>query len=217
MENSYWTKAGLDAKKTLQAQKILVVKNGIHHYRHPKLNEISFEKKEINYQEKTREERRQEHLLKRKERKSKLENIPFSSLHNKLVNKTYSTRTDSFKKAALEAAHENRIQDIIRKTAIYRTLKTFERNAIKPNLLIVNTIYDHKISTFMTIPSSLSLETLYKIGRDMCKKLQISMKNFFNIEIWEKENYLEYISGKLATPRYTVYKDPKQHKGGSIA
>lgn len=209
MENSYWTKAGLDAKKALQTQKILVVKNGIHYYRHPKLNEISFEKKEINYQEKTREERRKDHLLKRKERKGKLENIPFSPLHNKLVNKVYSTKVDSFKKAALEAAHESRIQEIIRKTAIYRTLKTFERNAIKPNLLIVKTNYKGNINTFMTIPSSLSLDTLYKIGRDMCKKLQISMKNFFNIEIWEKEEYLRHISGELATARYTVYRDPK--------
>lgn len=204
MENSYWTKAGLDAKKALQAQKILVVSNGIRHYRHPKLNEISFEKKEINYQEKTREERRQEHLLKRKERKGKLENIPFSSLHNKLVNKVYSTRTDSFKKAALEAAHENKIQEIIRKTAIYHTLKTFERNAIKPNLLIVKTEYNWKINTFMTIPSSLSLDTLYKVGRDMCNKLKISMKNFFSIEIWEKEEYLRHISGELATARYII-------------
>lgn len=204
MENNYWTKAGLDTKKTLQAQKILVVKNGIHHYRHPKLSEISFEKKEINYQEKTREERRQEHLLKRKERKGKLENIPFSPLHNKLINKIYSTRTDSFKKAALEAAHENRIQEIIRKTAIYRTLKTFERNAIKPNLLIVKTEYNWKINTFMTIPSSLSLETLYKVGRDMCNKLKISMKNFFNIEIWEKEEYFKHMRGELATARYII-------------
>ena len=214
MENNYWTKAGLDTKKTLQAQKILVVKNGIHHYRHPKLSEISFEKKEINYQEKTREERRQEHLLKRKERKGKLENIPFSPLHNKLINKIYSTRTDSFKKAALEAAHENRIQEIIRKTAIYRTLKTFERNAIKPNLLIVKTEYNWKINTFMTIPSSLSLETLYKVGRDMCNKLKISMKNFFNIEIWEKEEYFKHMRGELATARYIIN---RQHKGGSIA
>ena len=204
MENNYWTKAGLDAKKTLQAQKILVVKNSIYHYRHPKLNEISFEKKEINYQEKTREERRQEHLLKRKERKGKLENIPFSPLHNKLINKIYSTRTDSFKKAALEAAHENKIQEIIRKTAIYRTLKTFERNAIKPNLLIVKTEYNWKINTFMTIPSSLSLETLYKVGRDMCNKLKISMKNFFNIEIWEKEEYFKHMRGELATARYII-------------
>lgn len=206
MENSYWTKAGLDAKKALQAQKILVVKNGIHHYRHPKLNEISFEKKEINYQEKTREERRQDHLLKRKERKGKLESIPFSPLHNKLVNRVYSTRTDSFKKAALEAAHEAKINSLMIKKAIYNSTKALTRNAIKPNLLIVKTEYNWKISTFMTIPSSLSLETLYKIGRDMCNKLKISMKDFFSIEIWEKENYLEYVSGKLATARYIINK-----------
>ena len=53
----------------------------------------------------------------------------------------------------------------------------------------------------MTIPSSHTIDTLRKIANDMASKLSISMKDFFNIEVWERSEYMK----KLAGDRFTNY------------
>lgn len=205
---NYWTEAGLAAKKQLQSQKIYDKK--AHHFRHPKLSDITFEIKEVeSLPELSREERRKDFLLKRKERTGKLENIPYSEFHNKLVNNLYGKRTDSIKKATLEAAHEEAIRQTIIKRNIQASMKTFINDKNKPNLLIVKRIYNWKISNFMTIPSSHNLDTLRRIGIEMADKLSISMKDFFDIEIWEKSEYMKKLAGGIANYRYQIGKNPQ--------
>ena len=59
----------------------------------------------------------------------------------------------------------------------------------------------------MLIPSSHNMDTLRKIGIDMSEKLSVSMKNFFNIEIWEKSEYMKKLAGdRFTNYRYTIGK-----------
>lgn len=200
-KKNYWTKHALEEKKQLQSQKIKVGK----HYRHPKLSELTFEKKEVTLQEKSREERRQEFLESRKLRKEKLDSLPFSAYHNKLINSTYSKLVNSLKKSALEAAHEERIKQIMARKAVLAATKAFGYDKHRPNMLIINRCNNEgKIYNFMTLPSSLSLESLRKIGTNMFNSLQNNIKDLFDIEIWEKESFMKHMKGELATYRYQI-------------
>lgn len=201
---NYWTEIGLAAKKQLQSQKIKVGKS----YRHPKLNEITFEDEEvISLPTKSKEEYRKDFLLRRKEAKGKLENIPYSSYHNKLINQAYGKVNNALKKAAYKAAHEEHIKQLIIKRSIYLATKAFGYDSSKPNLLIINRCNkDWKVYNFMTIPSSLSLESLRHIGMNMRDKLINSLTDFFNIEIWERTQYIKHMKGELATYRYQISK-----------
>lgn len=202
MEKTYWTKVALEAQKQLQSQKIFDAKK--HHFRHPKLSDLTFEKKEISLQNLTREERRKQFEQSRKERREKLNKLPYSELHNKLINKAYGKFVNSFKKSAIEAAHEAAIERIIIKKEIYNSMKEFAYDKDKPNLLIINTEYNWNIKQFMLIPSSHNMDTLRRIGIDMAEKLSVSMKNFFNIEIWEKSEYMSKLAGGRGNYRYEI-------------
>lgn len=200
---SYWTEIGLAARKALQSQKIYDAK--LHHKRHPKLSDLTFEKKEVTpLPELSREERRKKFEEQRKNKAEKLANLPYSDLHNKLVNNLYGRRVDAIKKSALEAAHEAAIERILIKRGIQASMKAFTNDKDKPNLLIVNKEYEWNISPFMTIPSSHNMDTLRKIGIDMAEKLSVSMKNFFNIEIWERSEYMSKLAGGRGNYRYEI-------------
>ena len=203
---SYWTEIGLAAREALQSQKIYDAK--LHHKRHPKLSDLTFKKKEVTpLPELSREERRKQFEEQRKNKAEKLANLPYSDLHNKLVNNLYSKRVDAIKKSALEAAHEATIERIMIKRSIQASMKAFTNDKNKPNLLIVNREYEWNISPFMTIPSSHTIDTLRKIANDMASKLSISMKDFFNIEIWERSEYMKKLAGdRFTNYRYTIGK-----------
>lgn len=209
MKQNYWTKIGLEAKKTLQAQKIFDAKK--HHFRHPKLSDLTFEEKTTSLTILSREERRKKFEEERKNRIEKLKSIPYSELHNKLVNELYGNKVDAFKKNALIAAHEEAIRKIQIKRSIYRSMKAIDANKDKPNIVVINKAYGFgNISTFMTIPSSHDLDTLRRIGIEMSDKLSVSMKEFFNIEIWEKSEYMKRMAGDhLANYRYEIGKNKK--------
>lgn len=203
---SYWTEIGLAAKKALQSQKIYDAK--LHHKRYPKLSDLTFEKKEVTpLPELSREERRKKFEEQRKNKTEKLANLPYSNLHNKLVNNLYSKRVDAIKKSALEAAHEAAIERIMIKRSIQASMKAFTNDKNKPNLLIVNKEYEWNISPFMTIPSSHTLDTLIKIAKEMAKKLTVSMKDFFTIEVWDRQEYMKKIAGdKMTNYRFSIGK-----------
>ena len=196
----YWTKAGLDAKKALKSQKIKVGNK----FRHPKLNELSLQQVVLS-KERSLEEWKALFKQQREEAKMRKEERPFSKLHNKLINRAYGKLTNSLRKSALEAAHEERIRRIILRRGITAHLRAFDRDTIKPNILIVKTENNWKINDFMCIPSSHDLDTLRRIGTDMANKLSTSMKNFFSIEIWEKSEYIKKMAGdNSANYRYHI-------------
>lgn len=201
---NYWTELGIASKKALYEQKIQV-KNSSHR-RHPKLSELTFESKSLTLQNLSKEEWKKRFKEEREKKKEKLENLPFSSYHQSLVNNLYGKADNSLKKNALIAAHEERIRSLIIKRSIQRSLKAIGVNKNKPNLLIINTEYDWKISTFMAIPSSHDLDTLFKIGKDMADKLSKSMKNFFSVEIWTNEAYMDKLAGGISGYRYRIGK-----------
>lgn len=201
---NYWTEMGLAAKKELQSQKIYDAKK--HHRRHPKLSDLTFEKVEPP-QERSKEEWKALFKQMREEAKKRKEERPYSSYHNYLVSSLYGKRVDALKKSAIEAAHERTIERILIKRSIQATMKAFTRDSQKPNLLIVNREVNWKISPFMTIPSSHTLDTLIKIAKEMAKKLTVSMKDFFNIEIWDRQEYMKKLAGdKMTNYRFNIGK-----------
>lgn len=200
---NYWTEIGLAAKKDLQSQKIYDAKK--HHRRHPKLSDLTFEK--VNPpQERNKEEWKSLFKTMREEAKQRKEKRPYSEYHNKLINNLYGNPVNSLKKSALEATHEERIRSIIIKKEIHNSLKTITRDKDKPNLIIINKEYNWNITRFMCIPSSHNMDTLRRIGIEIAEKLSVSMKNFFDIEIWEKSEYMKHLAGEQANYRYQICK-----------
>lgn len=201
---NYWTERGLAAKEALQSQKIYDAKK--RHRRHPKLSDLVFKEAEP-LQEKSKEEWKALFKKMREEAKKRKEERPYSNYHNYLVNSLYGKRVDALKKSAIEAAHERTIEQILIKRSIQATMKAFTRDSQKPNLLIVNKEVDWKISPFMTIPSSHTLDTLIKIAKEMAKKLTVSMKDFFNIEVWDRQEYMKKLAGdKMTNYRFNIGK-----------
>ena len=208
MSKYIWSEAALAAREELKSQKILVKDKNTYHYRHPKLNEINFQQQGVvSLPELSREERRKKFEESRKSKADKLAELPFSDLHNKLINNLYSKQVDALKKSALEAAHEEAIRKIMIKRSVYASMKAFTTDKNKPNLLIINREYNWNISTFMTIPSSHTLDTLIKIAKEMAKKLTVSMKDFFNIEVWDRQEYMKKLAGdKMTNYRFNIGK-----------
>ena len=208
MSKYIWSEVALAAREALRSQKILVKDKNTYHYRHPKLNEINLQQQGvISLPELSREERRKKFEELRKSKADKLAELPFSDLHNKLINNLYGKQVDALKKSALEAAHEEAIRKIMIKRSVYASMKAFTTDKNKPNLLIVNREYNWNISTFMTIPSSHTLDTLIKIAKEMAKKLTVSMKDFFNIEVWDRQEYMKKLAGdKMTNYRFNIGK-----------
>lgn len=201
---NYWTERGLATKEALQSQKIYDAKK--HHRRHPKLSDLVFKEAEP-LQEKSKEEWKALFKKMREEAKKRKEERSYSNYHNYLVSSLYGKRVDALKKSAIEAAHERTIERILIKRSIQATMKAFTRDSQKPNLLIVNREVNWKISPFMTIPSSHTLDTLIKIAKEMAKKLTVSMKDFFNIEIWDRQEYMKKLAGdKMTNYRFNIGK-----------
>ena len=203
-KKNYWTDIAIEARKSLQSQKIYDAKK--HHTRHPKLSDLTFEEAKLP-QERSKEEWKELFKTMREEAKQRKESRPFSEFHNKLINNSYGRRTDYIKRSAIEAAHEHAIEQILIKRQIRNSLNAFKRDETKPNILIINKENNWNISTFMTIPSTHTLDTLYKIGMKLSEELSVSMKDFFNIEIWNRHEYMSKLAGdKRANYRYEIGK-----------
>lgn len=201
---NYWTEMGLAAKKELQSQKIYDAKK--HHRRHPKLSDLTFEKVEPP-QERSKEEWKALFKQMREEAKKRKEERPYSEDHKKWISNLYGKRVDALKKSAIEAAHERAIEQILIKKSVQASMKAFTKDSQKPNILIVNRENNWNISPFMTIPSSHTLDTLIKIAKEMAKKLTVSMKNFFNIEVWDRREYMKKLAGdKMTNYRFEIGK-----------
>lgn len=195
---------GLAAKKELQSQKIYDAKK--HHRRHPKLSDLTFEKAE-SPQEKSKEEWKALFKQMREEAKKRKEERPYSENHKKWISNLYGKQVDALKKSAIEAAHERAIEQILIKKSVQASMKAFTKDSQKPNILIINRENNWNISPFMTIPSSHTLDTLIKIAKEMAKKLTVSMKDFFNIEVWDRVEYMKKIAGdKMTNYRFEIGK-----------
>lgn len=201
---NYWTEMGLAAKKELQSQKIYDAKK--HHRRHPKLSDLTFEKVEPP-QERSKEEWKALFKQMREEAKKRKEERPYSENHKKWISNLYGKQVDALKKSAIEAAHERAIERIRIKRSIQASMKAFTKDSQKPNILIVNRENNWNISPFMTIPSSHTLDTLIKIAKEMAKRLTVSMKDFFTIEVWDRQEYMKKLAGdKMTNYRFEIGK-----------
>lgn len=195
---------GLAAKKELQSQKIYDAKK--HHRRHPKLSDLTFEKAELP-QEKSKEEWKALFKQMREEAKKRKEERPYSENHKKWISNLYGKQVDALKKSAIEAAHERVIEQILIKKSVRESMKVFTKDSQKPNILIVNRENNWNISPFMTIPSSHTLDTLIKIAKEMAKKLTVSMKDFFTIEVWDRQEYMKKLAGdEMTNYRFSIGK-----------
>lgn len=201
---NYWTERGLAAKKELQSQKIYDAKK--HHRRHPRLSDLTFEEAEPP-QEKSKEEWKALFKQMREEAKKRREERPYSENHKKWISNLYGKQVDALKKSAIEAAHERAIEQILIKRSIQASMKAFTNDSQKPNILIVNRENNWNISPFMTIPSSHTLDTLIKIAKEMAKKLTVSMKDFFTIEVWDRQEYMKKLAGgEMTNYRFSIGK-----------
>ena len=201
---NYWTEIGLAAKKELQSQKIYDAKK--HHRRHPRLSDLTFEKAEPP-QEKSKEEWKALFKQMREEAKKRKEERPYSENHKKWISNLYGKQIDALKKSAIEAAHERVIEQILIKKSVRESMKAFTKDSQKPNILIVNRENNWNISPFMTIHSSHTLDTLIKIAKEMAKKLTVSMKDFFTIEVWDRQEYMKKLAGdKMTNYRFSIGK-----------
>ena len=112
-------------------------------YRHPKLSDLTFKQQEP-IATLTKEQYKE---LQQKEKAIKavnMENREFSEFHNKLINCAYSTENQALKKAAQAAAHESKIQKLMKflrekKLARYKYRLEFRKlKGTEPTVFITN-------------------------------------------------------------------------------
>lgn len=219
----YWTKSGDEAKKINQSIKLKIVttykdKNGIERtrttFRHPKLQDITFEKP-LAIDKRITDEQLSHHKeleAERKEKKAKrLDDLKFSFGHYKLLGNMYGKSNNIAKQQAQIAAHESKIANILADMKAKKVAHNTRRDAERPNLLIIKRIDSKGLPyAFSTTPSSKTLEELRKDANEMLPFLEKSMEGFFSIEIWEKEEYLKVIRHELGNCRYCIYAKNKK-------
>ena len=148
-------------------------------YRHPKLSELTFKQQEP-IATLTKEQYKE---LQQKEKAIKavnMENREFSEFHNKLINCAYSTENQALKKAAQAAAHESKIQKLMKflrekKLARYKYRLEFRKlKGTEPIVFITN--YSNKKFEYLSdIMGRLSMKLLNKID------------NFISINIYDNK------------------------------
>lgn len=204
---NYWTEMGLAAKKALQDQKIMDSKTK--HYRHPQLKDLVFKSKtkSLNL---TKEEWKERFTQEKAAKEERMENLPYSRLHNKLILGAYAGIANSLKKAAEKSAHEERIKRIILRSGINEAIRLWNRQKNCPNLLVVQQKFSKDKGTHdsMVIPTSNSINTLYDIAMNMRTKLTIGSDTFTGIEIWDRKDYIDRMKGdKTKIWKYYIPRD----------
>lgn len=215
---NYWTEMGLSAKKEHQNTKIKVVHSftdskgilrSMTTERHPTLKDLSF-KKDIPVKLAIGEfkEEYQKFIAKEKEhKKERIDKLPFSSYHHKLVNDSYGKTSNALKQQTLLAAHNAKIEKLIFEKK-QRELFCKTRNKKDcPNLVIVNMLDSKGLPyCFSTTPSRLSLDELFNIAKSM--NLYMSKyPNYFSTEIWEKSEYIRKKDTGIGNYRYNIYRE----------
>lgn len=183
-----WSEAALAAKKALSDMKTEPVAIGNHiTYRHPKLSDLTFKKQEpITKMDK--EEYRifvnQENAI----NKMSMENREFSGFHKELINNAYGTEDQALKKAAAAAAHESKIQKLMKflrekKLARYKYRLEFRKlKGTEPTVFITN--YSNK-----------PIKYLKDVMDRLATKLVTKINDFISINIYDnKTNQLLELS-----------------------
>ena len=139
-----WSEAALTMKKILSDMKTEPIAIGNHvSYRHPKLSELTFKQQEPI----TKMNKEEYHIFVNQEKAIKainMENRKFSEFHNKVINYAYSTENQALKKAARVAAHEAKIQKLMKflrekKLARYKYRLEFRKlKGTEPTVFITN-------------------------------------------------------------------------------
>ena len=183
-----WSEAALAMKKMLSDMKTEPVAIGNHiSYRHPKLSELTFKQQEP-IATLTKEQYKE---LRQKEKASKMihmENREFSGFHNELINHAYSTENQALKKAARAAAHESKIQKLMKflrekKLARYKYRLEFRKlKGTEPTVFITN--YSNK-----------PIKYLKDVMDRLATKLVTKINDFISINIYDnKTNQLLELS-----------------------
>lgn len=191
-----WSEAALAMKKMLSDMKTVQVvrtwgslddpKVSIT-YRHPKLSDLTFKQQEP-IATLTKEQYKE---LQQKEKTIKavnMENREFSEFHNKLINCAYSTENQALKKAAQTAAHESKIQKLMKflrekKLARYKYRLEFRKlKGTEPTVFITN--YSNK-----------PIKYLKDVMDRLAAKLVTKINDFISINIYDnKTNQLLELS-----------------------
>lgn len=194
MKQTYWTEIGLAAKEALQSQKIYDSKTK--HRRHPRLEDLVFSSttKSLDL---TKEEWKERFTQEKAAKEKKLEDLPYSKKHDKLILSAYSGITNQFKQAAEKAAHEEKIKNMMIRLMMQKNIKLWNRQKNCPYLLIVQqkNSKTRKPYDSMVIPSSNDFNTLYSIGKNMSDTLTVANRNFHGIEIWDRLDYIDRMKG----------------------
>lgn len=139
-----WSEAALAMKKMLSDMKTEPVAIGNHvSYRHPKLSELTFKQQEP-IVTLTKEQYKELQQKEKAINAVNMENREFSEFHNKLINCAYSTENQALKKAARAAAHEAKIQKLMKflrekKLARYKYRLEFRKlKGTEPTVFITN-------------------------------------------------------------------------------
>lgn len=175
-----WSEAALAMKKMLSDMKTEPVAIGNHvSYRHPKLSELTFKQQEP-IATLTKEQYKE---LQQKEKAIKavnMKNREFSEFHNKLINCAYSTENQALKKAAQAAAHESKIQKLMKflrekKLARYKYRLEFRKlKGTEPTVFITN--YSNK-----------PIKYLKDVMDRLAAKLVTKINDFISINIYDNK------------------------------
>lgn len=184
----YWTKSGKSAKEEHQSIKIAKTvtftdKKGVKRtrttYSHPTLKDITFNKPHV-----------KDFSLTKEQKKERFDNAPFSEQHNKLVLSLYSKENRIAKQQMLKSIHDKKINLLIskKKSRELAASKYYKRDC--PYSIVVRRLDSNGVPyDFMVNPSRKSFKELKKDVDEMATTFNKSMKDFFSIEIWKKDDY----------------------------
>ena len=213
---NYWTKDGENSRKSNLDCKIQITteftKNGKTYssttYRNTTAKDITFNKRKIS--------KLDAEVLK-KMKQERFESLPYSKLHNKLISNTYGTVSRIEKQQREKLIHEERIEKLTLQQRL-RTKLTGKRSSNDyPHFVVIrNENSKGEPYDYYTIPSAKPLKELMVDTKEMSKEYSSNpnYKDFFNIEVWEREPYLNRLNkkGSLERPRFIAWggKDEKK-------
>ena len=183
-----WSEAVLAAKKAIsdmKTEQVVRTWGDLEHpeasvtYRHPKLSDLTFKQQEpiaTLTKKQYKELQQKEKAIK----KVNMENREFSEFHNKLINCTYGAENQALKKAARAAAHESKIQKLMKflrekKLARYKYRLEFRKlKGIEPIVFITN--YSNK-----------PIKYLKDVMDRLAVKLATKIDDFISINIYDNK------------------------------
>lgn len=183
-----WSDVALAAKKALddmKTEQVVRTWGDLEHpkasvtYRHPKLSELTFKKQEPI----TKMDKEEYRIFVNQEKAIKnmtMENREFSEFHNKLIASTYGTENHALKKVARKAAHETKIQKLmkfLREKKLARYKYRLEFRKLKGTEPIV----------FITNYSNKPIKYLKDVMDRLAIKLETKIDDFISINIYDNK------------------------------